>query len=47
MAGGSGPAALVLDSPVFLFYKRKVINKSTSVIFGLVRPMVLSYNIRI
>ena len=48
MVGGSSPAALVLASSVFLkvkylIYKRKVINKRTSVIFGLVRLMVLSY----
>ena len=43
-AGGNGPAAPVLDRPVFLkvkmkihFYENKVINKSASVIFGLAR----------
>ena len=42
-AGGSCPAAPVLARPVFLkakikfhFYKKQVINKSASMIFGLV-----------
>ena len=50
-AGGNGPAAPVLAGPVFLkvkmkfnFYKKQVINKSASVIFGLVRLIILSYN---
>ena len=51
MAGGNVPAALVLAGPVFLkvkmkfnFYKKQVINKGASVIFGLVRLIILSYN---
>ena len=50
-ASRNGPAALVLAGPVFLkvkikfhFYNKQVINKSASVIFGLVRLIVLSYN---
>ena len=50
-AGGSSPAIPVLTGPVFLkvkvkfhFYKMPVINKSVSVIFGLVRLIILSYN---
>ena len=49
-AGGNGPAAPVLAGPVFLkvkmkfkFYKKQVINKSASVIFGLVTLIILSY----
>ena len=48
-AGRNGQAAPVLAGPVFLkvkikfnFFKKKVINKSTSVIFGLVRLVILS-----
>ena len=50
-AGGNGPAAPVLAGPVFLkvkmkfnFYKKQVISKSVSVIFRLVRLIILSYN---
>ena len=50
-AGGNVPAILVLARPVFLkvtikfhFYINQVINKSASVIFGLVRLSTLSYN---
>ena len=49
--GGNVPATLVLARPVFLkvkikfhFYIKQVINKSVSVIFGLVRLSILSYN---
>ena len=50
--GENGPAALVLAGPVFLkvkkievrFYKKEVIKKSASVIFGLARLILLSYN---
>ena len=48
---GTGLAAPVLAGPVFLkvkikfhFYKNRVISKSTSVIVGLVRLIILSYN---
>ena len=50
-AGGIGPAALVLAGPVFLkvktkfhLCKRQVINKSASVILGLIKAIILSYN---
>ena len=50
-ASGNGPAAPVLAGPVFLkvkmkfiFYKKQVINESASVIFRLVRLIILSYN---
>ena len=50
-AGGNGPAAPVLAKPVFLkvkikihFHKKQVIKKSASVIFELVRLIILSYN---
>ena len=50
-AGENGPAALVLAGPVFSivklkshFYKKQVIYKSTSMIFGLIRLIILSYN---
>ena len=50
-AGRNGPAALVLAGPVFLkvkmkfnFYKKQEINKSASVIVGLVRLIILSYS---
>ena len=47
-AGGNGPAAPVLAGPVFLkvvhFYKKQVIKKSASMIFGLVRLILLVYN---
>ena len=50
-AGGNGPAAPVLAGPVFLkviikfqFYIKHVINKSASVILGLVRLIILSYD---
>ena len=50
-AGGNGPAAPVLAGPVFLkvkvkfhFYNKQVINITASVIFGLVRLIILSYN---
>ena len=50
-AGGIGPAALVLAGPVFLkvkikvqFYKKQAINKSASVILGLIRLIILSYD---
>ena len=50
-AGKNGPAAPVLAGPVFLklkmkcnFYKKELINKSASVIFVLVRLIILSYN---
>ena len=48
---GNGLAAPVLAGPVFLkvkmkfnFYKKQVINKSSSVIFVLVKLTILSYN---
>ena len=51
MAGGNGPAAPVLAGPVFLkvkmkfsFYRKQIINKTASVIFGLIRLIILSYN---
>ena len=47
-AGGIGPAAPVLAGPVFLkvktkfhFCKRQVINKSASVILGLIKLIIL------
>ena len=50
-AGGIGPAAPVLIGPVFLkiktkfhFCKRQIISKSASVILGLIRLIILSYN---
>ena len=50
-AGGIGPAAPVSARPVFIkvktkfhFYKKQVINKSASVILGLVRLIILSSN---
>ena len=50
-AGGNGPSAPVLARPVLLevkmkfnFYKKQVLNKSASVIFGLVRLITLSYS---
>ena len=45
-AGGNGLAALIfLKIKIkFYFYKKQVINKSASVIFGLVRLITLSYN---
>ena len=50
-AGGNGSAAPVLAGPVFLkvkikihFYKNQVINKSASVIVGLIRLIILSYH---
>ena len=50
-AGRNGSAAPVLAKPVslkvkikFHFYNKQVINKSASVIFGLVRHIILSYN---
>ena len=50
-AGGNGPAAKVLAVPVFLkvkmkcnFLKKEVINNSASVIFGLVRLIILNQN---
>ena len=49
-AGGSGPAVLGLAGPVFLkvkiksyFYKKQVISRSASVIFGHFRFIILSY----
>ena len=49
-AGRNSPAAPLLAGPVFLkvkmkykFYKKEVINKSASVIFGLVTLIILSY----
>ena len=50
-ADRNGPAAPVLARPVFLkvkitfhFYKKQVIKKSDSVIFGLTSLIILSYN---
>ena len=51
-ASGNGPAAPVLAGSVFLkvkkikvhYYKKQVIKKSASVIFGLVRLILLGYN---
>ena len=50
-AGGNGPAAPVLAGPVFLkvkmkfkFYKKQLMNKNASVIFVLIRLIILSYN---
>ena len=50
-AGGNDPAAPVLARPFFLkikikfhFYKNQVINKSASVIVGLIRLIIISYN---
>ena len=49
-AGGNGPATPVLARPVFLKVKnknpflQKAIRKSASVIFGLVRLILLGYN---
>ena len=47
-ADGNGPAAPVLAGPVvkitFHFYKKQVIKKSDSVIFGLTSLIILSYN---
>ena len=50
-AGGNGPAAPVLARQIFLkrkmkfnFYKRQMINRNASAIFGLARLIVLSYN---
>ena len=49
-AGRISPAAPVLAGPVFLkvkkfhFCERQVINKSASVILGLIRLVILSYN---
>ena len=49
-AGRSSPAVLVLAGPVFLkvkiksyFYKKQVISRSASVIFGHFRFIILSY----
>ena len=46
----NGPADPVLAGPVFLkvemkfhFYKKQVVNKGASMIFGLVRLLILSY----
>ena len=46
----NGPADPVLAGPVFLkvemkfhFYKKQVINEGASMIFGLVRLLILSY----
>ena len=45
MAGGNGLAASVLAGPVFLKVKIKIyLYKSSSVIFGLIRVIILSYN---
>ena len=51
-AGGNGLAAPVLTGPVFLkvkmkfnFYKKETMNKNASVIFRLVKLIILSYNI--
>ena len=51
MTGGNSPAAAVLAEPVFLkvkmkcnFYIKQVINNSDSVIFGLARLIILTYN---
>ena len=50
-AGRNGPAAPILARPVFLkvkikvhLYKKQLIKKSASVIFGVVRLIILSYN---
>ena len=50
-ASGNGLAAPVLAGPAFLkvkmkfnFYKKQVISKSASVIFRLVRLIILNYN---
>ena len=50
-ASGSGLAALVLAQSLYLkvktklhFTNKQVINESASVVFGLVRFIVLSYN---
>ena len=50
-AGGISPAAPVLAGPVFLkvktkfhFCKRQVINKSASVILGLIKAIILHYS---
>ena len=44
-SGGNCPAAPVFSKvKKFHFYKKQVINKSASMIFGLVRLSILSYN---
>ena len=46
MAGGNGlaaPVSLKVETK-FNFYKKEVINKSVSVILGLVGLIILSYN---
>ena len=47
-AGRNGPPVQVLAAPVFfkvkMNFKKQVINKNASVIFGLVRLTILSYN---
>ena len=49
-AGGNDPAAPVLAGPVFFkvkmkfkFYKKQLMNKSASVIFVLIRLIILNY----